>query len=120
MARKFGVISAILIFGFAALAAAYWRVTTVNSNATVDTQRITHFGENVDRINIEFLDMRRLEKDFIINQDLSVLDGHAKLLNGIEAGIAEILADAPTTEVKKQLDDMSEYLALYKGSFNEM
>jgi methyl-accepting chemotaxis protein len=120
LARKFGVISAIMIVGFAALAGAYYRVTTVNNKATLDTQRITKFGENVDRINIEFLDMRRLEKDFIINQDKSLLEGHGSLLQQIEAGIADILADPPTDEAKSLLNDMSEYLGLYKGSFNEM
>ncbi len=120
LARKFGVISAILIVGFAALAGAYYRVTTVNSKATEDTLAITKFGENVDKINIQFLDMRRLEKDFIINQDKSLIDGHANLLGQIEGGIAEILAHPPTAEVNSLLSDMSEYLGLYKGSFNEM
>ena len=120
LARKFGVISAILITGFLALAAAYWRVTSVNNTATAETLHITKFGESVDRINIDFLEMRRLEKDFIINQDETLLADHAKKLDAIDGDIAGILADPPTEEVKGQLDEMSTYLGLYKGSFNEM
>ncbi len=120
LARKFGVVSGILIFGFAALAAAYYRVNTVNTKATDDTRRITEFGELVDKININFLDMRRLEKDFIIDQDPTVLEGHSGLLGQIETGIADILADPPSPEVNTLLEDMSSYLGLYKGAFNEM
>src|SRR5688572_25096238 len=120
LAKKFGVISAILIIGFAALGAAYYQVTVVNGRATDDTLRITNFGELVDQINIQFLDMRRIEKDFIISQDAALLQNHEGLLRSVEAGISEILLDPPTEEVGKLVEDMSSYLGLYEGSFNEM
>ncbi len=120
LAGKFGWISAILVFGFAALGAAYWEVTVVNSNATEDTARITRFGELVDQINIQFLDMRRLEKDFIIDQDPALLDAHRTALGAVETNIATILESPPTEEVASLIEDMSLYLGLYQGSFNEM
>ncbi|MES2624865.1 MAG: methyl-accepting chemotaxis protein [Pseudomonadota bacterium] len=120
LAKKFGVISAILIMGFTALGGAYYQVTVVNGNATDDTLHITQFGEMVDQINIQFLDMRRLEKDFIISQDASLLPGHESLLRSVESGIAEILEAPPTEEVGTLVEDMSSYLGLYEGSFDEM
>src|SRR5688572_5216878 len=109
LAKKFGVISAILIMGFTALGAAYYQVTVVNGKATGDTLRITSFGELVDQINIQFLDMRRIEKDFIISQDASLLPNHESLLRSVEAHISEILVDPPTEEVGTLVEDMSTY-----------
>jgi methyl-accepting chemotaxis protein len=120
LAGKFGLISAILVLGFAALGAAYWQVNVVNVRATDDTAHITRFGELVDAINIQFLEMRRVEKDFIIDQDAALLDTHRGALAGVEANIATILQDPPTEEVTSLLEDMSLYLGLYQGSFGEM
>jgi methyl-accepting chemotaxis protein len=120
LAGKFGLISAILVLGFAALGAAYWRVNVVNVKATDDTARITRFGELVDQINIQFLDMRRMEKDFIIDKEPAVLDSHRLALSQVEANIAAILENPPTEEVASLIEDMSLYLGLYLGSFNEM
>ncbi len=120
LAGKFGWISAILVLGFAALGGAYWEVTRVNVKATDDTARITRFGELVDQINIQFLDMRRLEKDFIIEQDAALLDPHRTALTAVETNIATILENPPTEEVASLIEDMSLYLGLYQGSFNEM
>lgn len=120
LAKKFGVILAILIMGFAALGAAYYQVTIVNGKATDDTLRITSFGELVDQINIQFLDMRRIEKDFIISQDATLLPSHKVSLRRVEASISEILLEPPTEEVGTLVEKMSSYLGLYEGSFNEM
>ncbi len=120
LAGKFGLISAILVLGFSALGAAYWQVNVVNVRAVDDTARITHFGELIDQINIQFLDMRRIEKDFIIDQDATLLDPHKGALSQVEANIAGILEDPPTEEVASLIEDMSLYLGLYQGSFAEM
>jgi methyl-accepting chemotaxis protein len=120
LAGKFALISAILILGFAALGAAYYTVTSVNSRATAVTADINAFGELVDQINIQFLEMRRLEKDFIIEQNPALLDPHRLALAGVERNIAAILQAPPTEEVAALLEDMALYLGLYQGSFNEM
>ncbi|MEY4640143.1 MAG: hypothetical protein RLZZ227_137 [Pseudomonadota bacterium] len=120
LAGKFGLISAILVLGFSALGAAYWQVNVVNVKATADTARITRFGELVDQINIQFLDMRRLEKDFIIDHDSALLEPHRVALAAVETNIATILESPPTDEVGSLIEDMSLYLGLYQGSFNEM
>jgi methyl-accepting chemotaxis protein len=120
LAGKFGMISAILVLGFAALAAAYWQVNVVNVRAVENTAEITHFGELIDQINIQFLDMRRIEKDFIIDQDAALLEPHKADLAAVEASIAAILEDPPTQEVASLIEDMSLYLGLYQGSFAEM
>jgi methyl-accepting chemotaxis protein len=120
LAGKFGLISTILIIGFAALGAAYWQVTTVNKRASTDIETINHFGELSDQINIRFLEMRRLEKDFIIDQDESLLAQHEAALRAVEGMINEILQNPPTEESGSLLEDMQLYLGLYEGSFKEM
>lgn len=120
LAKKFSVISAILIIGFAALAAAYWQVTSVNTQASTDIESINHFGELSNQINIQFLEMRRLEKDFIIDKDTALLEEHETALRSVESLINEILANPPTEESASLLEDMKLYLGLYEGSFKEM
>lgn len=120
LVKKFSVISVILIIGFAALGAAYWQVTRVNNMASADIESINRFGELSDQINIKFLDMRRLEKDFIIDQDTSVLEAHEADLRRVESLINEILANPPTEDTAALLEDMKLYLGLYEGSFKEM
>lgn len=120
LAKKFGAISAILIIGFAALGAAYWQVTAVNNKASNDIAHINQFGELADQINIQFLDMRRLEKDFIIEHDSTLLDQHETALNSVERLINQILENPPTEESASLLEDMQLYLGLYAGSFKEM
>lgn len=120
LAGKFGLISVILVIGFAALGAAYWQVTSVNNKASADIEAINHFGELSDQINIKFLEMRRLEKDFIIEQDRSLLEQHELALRTVESLINQILAAPPTEESASLLEDMQLYLGLYEGSFKEM
>jgi methyl-accepting chemotaxis protein len=120
LAGKFGLISTILIIGFAALGAAYWQVTTVNNRASTDIETINHFGELADQINIRFLEMRRLEKDFIIDKDEALLEQHETALRSVESLINEILQNPPTEETASLLEDMQLYLGLYEGSFKEM
>lgn len=120
LARKFGAISAILIIGFAALGLAYYQVSVVNSSANNDIAEITHFGEISDQINIQFLEMRRLEKDFIIDHDTSLLEPHKAALTKVEGLIAELLENPPTEETAELVEEMSLYLGIYGGSFIEM
>lgn len=109
-----------LILGFAALGGAYYAVTTVNREAAEATASITAFGERVDQINIQFLDMRRLEQEFIIDQNSALLDPHRAALASVETNIAAILANPPAEEVATLLQEMALYLGLYQGSFREM
>jgi len=120
LSRKFSAISIILIIGFAALGAAYYGVAVVNTAASDDIAEITNFGELSDQININFLEMRRLEKDFIIDHNIDVLEDHRVALDAVETLIAEILEISPTEEVAELAEEMSLYLGIYRGSFKEM
>jgi methyl-accepting chemotaxis protein len=120
LAGKFGLISTILVIGFAALGAAYWQVTTVNRRASADIDAINHFGEVADQIHIHFLEMRRLEKDFIIEHQPALLEQHETALRSVEQNIDSILANPPTEDSASLLDEMRLYLGLYEGSFKEM
>ncbi|HWK53906.1 MAG TPA: hypothetical protein VNR18_06020, partial [Hyphomicrobiales bacterium] len=120
LAKKFGIISGILIIGFAALGAAYYQVTASNNETTERTAAITHFGEDVSDINIRFLELRRIEKDFLIDRDAALLDEHAGVFETVDAAVSSLTESAPTEAVGALLDDMALYLGLYKGSFNEM
>ena len=120
LAHKFGVVLLVLIAGFGALGMAYYQVTIVNSQASSDLEAINEFGDLSDRINIQFLEMRRLEKDFIINHDESLLEEHALALATVENLIAELLENPPTEETAELVEEMSLYLMLYQGGFSEM
>lgn len=120
LGQKFSVISLILVIGFAALGAAYWQVTVVNNKASTDIEVINHFGEISDQINIQFLEMRRLEKDFIIDHDTTLLEQHEAAMSKVESLITEIVENPPTEETASLLEDMQLYLGLYEGSFKEM
>ncbi len=120
LAGKFGVITVVLIIGFVCLGFAFYQVTVIDASANDDIAEITHFGEVSDNINIEFLEMRRHEKDFIITRNPDLLAEHEDSLNSVERLIAEIKSNPPTEKTLDLIEEMSMYLDIYQGSFKEM
>ncbi len=120
LAGKFGVITVVLILGFGCLGIAFYQVTVLDASANADIAEITHFGEVSDNINIEFLEMRRHEKDFIITRDPDLLEQHEASLSSVEGLIAEIKEKPPTEKTLDLIEEMSMYLDIYQGSFKEM
>lgn len=120
ISMKFAAITVVMVFGFASLGLAFFEVNRVNATATRDMERITEFGELSDQVAIKFLEMRQLEKDFILYSDPSILPEHEQAFESLENQVNELIASSPSEDESALLEELSMYLSIYKGSFQEM
>ncbi len=107
----------LLIGGFVLVASTYWGVVALNNRADNANSRVSEFGAYVDRIQIEVLQARREEKDFLAQPSDDHLQKHDKTLASVYANIKKAEAVAPDDEARTRVSEIRDQVKLYQGTF---
>lgn len=115
--HKLASILVIVLFGFAAIGLAYNYLLDVNEESTRSTEQLTEFGTHIERVQIDLLDARRIEKDFSIKPDLNLVDLFEQKMTDARENLAKLVALAPADMDLTSLTNVQELFRRYHADF---
>jgi len=115
--HKLSLILVIVLFGFAAIGIAYKYVLDTNNQSTTDTEQLSDFGTHVDKVHIDLLEARRIEKDFIIQNELSLIDQFENKMTDARENLAKLDSLAPASMGLASLENIQELFRRYHSDF---
>ncbi len=90
-------------------------------NAFQEAQlRSTEARQLTEQIRFQFLDARKIEKDFLLNLDKSYVDLHKQLIATTKANLERLKEDAKSPEAIARIDDVANGLEVYVVQFEKV
>lgn len=115
--HKLVAILIIVLFGFALIGLAYNYLLGVNKDATESTEKLTSLGSYVDKVEIDLLEARRIEKDFAINRKMELVDQFELKMTDARKNLAIITGLAPEGMNRTTLESVQDLFRNYHSSF---
>ncbi len=115
--HKLSAILVIVLLGFAAIGLSYNYLLTVNKNATDSTARLASFGTHVERVEIDLLEARRIEKDFAISKRLELVDQFELKMTDARQNLATLTDLAPENMEQTSLVNVQDLFRRYHSGF---
>ena len=117
---KLLLVLAVLVVGFAIIAAVFYQVQQIDKQATASEQQSQKFSYLTLKVSELILQARRSEKDFLLRKDLEYVKRHDGIMQQVFTTIDHMDQIAATDEERQVLPKVRELAASYQTTFKLM
>ena len=115
--HKLSAILVIVLLGFAAIGFAYNYLIEANEREFESTSKLVQFGTYVERVEIDLLEARRIEKDFAISKNIELVDQFEQKMTDAREDLAALVTLAPKNMNQVALTNMQDLFRRYHSGF---
>jgi len=118
--NKLLLVLAVLLAGFAIIAAVYYQAQQIDKQARVSEQQTQKFSYLTLKVSELILQGRRAEKDFLLRNDLKYIKRHDDIMKQVFSTIDHMDQIAANDKERQVLQKVHELAASYQTTFKQM
>jgi methyl-accepting chemotaxis protein len=118
--RRIMAVGAVGVFGLMLVGALYFFGNWVQDGFRAASDDAERIAGTALKLRVDFLDARRLEKDFLLRRDLDYVTRHQEVSKAIESNLLSLLGSARSlghTQLVRQIASIIETFGSYEGHF---
>ncbi|MFW2374451.1 MAG: methyl-accepting chemotaxis protein [Gammaproteobacteria bacterium] len=115
--HKLSMILIIVLLGFAAIGITYKYILDINTQSIQTSEQLSEFGAYIERVHVDLLDARRIEKDFAINTEIGLVEQFELKMTAARENLAKLEALAPTNMDQTALINIQDLFRRYHSDF---
>jgi methyl-accepting chemotaxis protein len=120
LSRKVFLLVIFLLGAFAVLFIQYEYGQSLLDEADEKDRNVRQLGSLINKVELDILEARKVEKDFLLYNDKKYVDSHKAITDGVAAGIETLSAELEKSGQQELGKNLTSSFAAYRDNFNQV